>query len=83
MWKLFSENPARTSFYSFSNVTQRVLWRILKEYMDMVWIYCDLYYLNIHFYTGFTDNTFAYHCYITDKHLPPVFWGENKMVGQQ
>jgi hypothetical protein len=35
-----SQNPARASFYSFSNVTQGVLWRICKEYVDMIWIYC-------------------------------------------
>jgi len=44
---VYNETQAIISFYSFGNITQGMLWRILKEYMDMVWIYCYLYDLNI------------------------------------
>jgi len=57
--------------------------RIFEKCMNMIWIYCDLDYLNIHLYTGLTNNPLAYHCHIIHQHLAPVFWGKNKMIGQQ
>src|SRR3990172_6949671 len=78
MGEFFSEYPACTSFYSFGNVTQGVLRRVFKEYMNMIGIYSNLDNLNIHFFTCLADYTLGDHCHIANQHLSSVFWGRKQ-----
>jgi len=83
MRKFLPEYSACPAFQSFSDKTERILWTIFEEYMDMVRIYCDLYYLYIQFFACFAEYALSYHCDISGQDLSPVFWGEHHVIHQQ
>lgn len=74
--KLFPQYPACPAFQSFGNKTERILWRVFKENMYMVWIYRNFDYLNIQLLTGLAKDAFCNHCDIAGQYLSPVFRGE-------
>jgi hypothetical protein len=83
MRKFFPEYSACPAFQSFGYKTERILWRIFKENMYMVWIYRNFDYLYTQFFAGFADNAFCNHCDIPDQYFPSIFRGENQMIRQQ
>jgi hypothetical protein len=81
MWKFFPEYSAGPSFQSLRDETKGILRRIFKENMNVIGIHSNLYYFYIKFFTGFADNAFRDHCYISCQYLSSVFMSEYHVVG--